>query len=152
MDERLLSLANQHQLNDGGFGDTPLLTNWATSWKVKTLIDILPLLYEPTRSRKNSRSSYGLKHEVEDLLRTYAPELSSLHSNWVGNGELILANLYLGYLYSSKSGPNAYYYLRDKRSGKNNKGGARKREAEEAEERVKQYLRQKVEENNNPSL
>lgn len=148
MDAHLLSLAQTLRLSDGGFcdQDPPLTPNWATGWKVKTMIDLLPHLYERTTARtpKTSRSSYGLKHDLEHLFQTYAPELSSLHGNWVGNGELILAMAYLNYTTYSRSGLNAFYYLKDKRRGRNNKGGKFKTEADTAEAVVRELLRKQV--------
>jgi len=148
MDTRLLALAASLNLGDGGFNDkeAPLSTPWATNWKVKTLTEMLPLLFEPATSSHvtNSRGSYGLKHTAEHLLRDYAPELTSLHGCWVGNGELILAMAYCGFHSYDQRGPNAYYHLKDKRRGMMNKGGKAKQLAEETETRVKELLRSKV--------
>ena len=150
MDTRLLALRASLCLGDGGFYDTdpPVHNvNWATGWKVKMMCELLPMLYiSNPNSRKNARSSYGLKHELEHLFQTYAPELSSLHTNWVGNGELILAMAYCGFHSHSRCGLNAFYYLKDKRRGKNNKGGMAKKEAECVEALVRDFLRKKVEE------
>jgi len=148
MDARLNELATSLNLGDGGFRDTdaPLSQNWTTNWKVKTMVELLPHLYEPSRNKTRSRSSYGLKHDLEHLFQTYAPELSSLHTNWVGNGELILALAYLDYPSYDRSGLNAFYRLRDKRKGKGFKNGKGKKEADEAEASVKALLRKKVEE------
>jgi hypothetical protein len=145
MDERLIALATSMKLCDGGFNDPdgPLSRDWATGWKVKTAIELLPLLYEQSRNRKASRSSYGLKHEVEHLFQKYAPELSDVHTNWMGNGELILAMAYCGYHDYHRSGPNAYYHLRDRRKGATNKKGKAKEEADEMEKQVEALLRQK---------
>lgn len=147
MDDRLLALRSTQSLGDGGFHDVdpPVHNvNWATGWKVKTMIELLPLLYKSTSARKNARSSYGLKHELERLFQQYAPELSSVHTNWVGNGELILAMAYCGYHSHDRSGPNAFYYLKDTRRGRNNKGGMLKKEAEFVEALVRDILRKKV--------
>jgi len=154
MDERLISLAKSMNLCDGGFNNdpaTPISYDWATGWKVKTAIEMLPLLYEQSRNRKASRSSYGLKHEIEDLFRWYAPELSSIHTNWMGNGELILAMAYCGYHSYDRSGPNAFYHLRDRRKGAIFKTECKaKEEAERMMREVELLLRQKVAEHCRP--
>lgn len=153
MDERLLALAKSMNLCDGGFNNDPEEQpnlDWATGWKVKTAIEMLPLLYEQSRNRKASRSSYGLKHEIEDLFRWYAPELSSIHTNWMGNGELILAMAYCGYHSYDRSGPNAYYHLRDRRKGAIFKKGKAREEADEMEKQIETLLRQKVAEHCRP--
>ena len=146
MDERLIAMATSMKLCDLGFNDPdgPCSHNWATGWKVKTAIELLPLLYEQSRNRKASRSSYGLKHEVENLFQKYAPELSDLHTGWVGNGELILAMAYCGFHDYHRSGLNAYYHLRDRRKGALNKKGKAKEEAMEMEKKIEALLLQKV--------
>lgn len=148
MDELLLDLAKKLNLSEGGFSTEPVVDfRWATGWKVKTIIDLIPDLYEYKGKRKNannSRSSYGLKHEVERLFQTVVPELSHLHTNWVGNGELILAMEFCGYEHYAKNGPNAYYNLKEYSRGLANKGGVLKLIARDKDMTVKEYLRKKV--------
>jgi hypothetical protein len=144
-DDRLRQLARDLRLCDGGIDDKdpPLHDpNWTTGWKVKTMCRLIPHLYSTAVSKRPSlsRSSYGLKHDLEHLFQTYAPALSSVHTNWVGNGELILAMAYCGYEPSSVSAPNAYYHLKDARKGKTNKGGKAKKEADETEALVRDVL------------
>jgi hypothetical protein len=147
---RLLALARDLHLCDGGVDDKdpPHSQNWATNWKVKTMCVLLHQLYEPAKrpNPRKSRSSYGLKHDLERLFQTYAPELSSVHTNWVGNGELILAMAYCGFVPYKTSAPNTYYYLTDLREGKDNKSGDKKIRADFSEEIVRLILRKKVEE------
>jgi len=154
MDERLIALAKSMNLCDGGFNNDPEEhpnLEWATGWKVKTAIEMLPLLYEQQqRGRNNGRSSYGLKHDVEHLFQKYAPELSSVHTNWMGNGELILAMAYCGYHIRNQCGPNAYYRLRNRRKGCDNKRGKAKEEADRMEKEIETLLRQKVAEHCRP--
>lgn len=153
-EDRLRELARDLHLCDGGIHDTdpPLTANWVVGWKVKTMCILLNSLYESVNPKgkatqaKASRSSYGLKHDLERLFQTHCPELSSVHTNWVGNGELILAMAYAGFKPYTTSPPNAFYYLRDQRDGAKNKGGEAKKHADYTEALVKAILRKKVEE------
>ena len=166
MDERLIALAKSNNISPNGYaegcmdwtGSFPENYNWswATAPRVKLACELLPILFEETRNRKASRSSYGLKHDVEHLFQQYAPELSSVHSNYLSNGELILAMAYCGFHSHGRERPcrndclNALYLLKDKRKGANNKKGKAKALADETEAKIKEFLRQKVAEHSRP--
>ena len=153
MDERLIALAKSSQTTPFGFATkdgVPEDYNWATAERVKWACEMLPILFEETRNRKASRSSYGLKHEIEDLFRKYAPELVNIHGCYLSNGEAIVAMGYCGFHPYDRSGPNAFYLLKDKRKGATNKKGKAKQLADETEQRIKELLRQKVAEHSRP--
>ena len=161
MDERLIALAKSSGLVYGGYADAAkdwtgsfpenYNWNWACGYGVKLACELLPLMFEESRNRQASRSSYSLKHEVEDLFRQYAPELSSVHGCYLSNGELMVAMSYCGFHSYNKSGPNAYYLLKDKRKGATNKKGKAKELADETEAKIEKLLRQKVAEHSRPS-
>lgn len=142
MDERLIGLAKSSGLCLGGFGECEDY-KWATAERVKWAIELLPILFEETRNRKASRSSYGLKHDVEHLFQKYAPELSAIHECYLSNGELILAMAYCGFHSYDRSGPNAFYLLKDKRKGKDNKRGVAKELADKTELKIKEWFLKK---------
>lgn len=151
MDERLIALAKSSQTTPFGFADSVEKDyNWATAERVKWACELLPLMFEESRNRQASRSSYSLKHEVEDLFKEYAPELASVHGCYLSNGECIVAMAYCGFHSYNKSGPNAYYLLKDKRKGAKNKKGKAKALADETEAKIKEFLRQKVAEHSRP--
>lgn len=69
--------------------------------RIELIQQVLPLLYEPDRlARRNyARSSYGMKHEVEEALKFY-----------ISNDELIQAAVGLKYRYKIGD-PNYTFYV-----------------------------------------
>ena len=168
MDARLRDLAVGNELTCGGYnfvqelgrnkgkmwdGETPeewkaMSAEKKTSWwvkadRIKWAIKIIPLMWEQkfTNTKYYSRSSYGMKHEVEDAFKDYARCRTDLHHCYLSNGELLLACLYLGWSPYTKDGPNGYFRVKSKFKGLENKGGKQKAIAEENLSRLRITLR-----------
>jgi len=111
--------------------------------RIRWAIKIIPLMWEQkfTNTKHYSRSSYGMKHDVEHAFRDYAKGRVDLHKCYLSNGELLLACLYLGWSPYTKDGPNGYFRVKSKFKGLENKGGKQKAIAEENLSRLRITLR-----------
>jgi len=167
MDARLKDLALGSDLCCGGYnylqdigrnkgkmwdGETPeewremdveRKTAWVKEERIKWAIKIIPLMWELkfTNTKTYSRSSYGMKHDVEHAFQDYARGRTDLHHCYFSNGELIVACLYLGWSPYHKDGPNGYFRVKSKLKGVENKGGKQKAKAEESLSRIRITLR-----------
>jgi hypothetical protein len=70
--------------------------------RVKEIGEWIGLHLKPTQRLNPYRSSYGLKHIVENDI------------DYVANGEFIAAMLMRGYRYSKERGPNAWFNVSEK--------------------------------------
>lgn len=62
--------------------------------KIAFLVEILPLILEKTKHfPRYAPSSYGLKHDISDILRTKF----HITANYMTNGDFIMALLLLGF-------------------------------------------------------
>ena len=146
MDAELERLARYYNLSEEGINQPSTDYEWVKHPRIKWTIEIFPVLYTKVahKSGRGSRSSYGLKHEIEDLFTRYIPELAPIHYHYISNGELILALSYLRYHPKSIDGPNTTYFFRDNLRGLRNKGGKQREEALATLERVKSILQSKL--------
>lgn len=146
MDAELERLAKYYDISEEGINRPSTSYEWVKHPRIKWTIEIFPILYTKVnhKSGRGERSSYGLKHEIEDLFTRFIPELSSIHYNYISNGELILALAYLRYHPKVIHSPNAFYFFRDNLRGLRNKGGKQREEALATLERVRVVLQSKL--------